>query len=130
VLVEDISKTDAGVRDYLMSHKSKLMKRKIRKFDENNWFEWGALRNIGVVRALTGKPCVYVKTLTRKEIVCFSGYVVMFSSTLLCVIPKTEMERKSIELLVNLINSTRNNYVLGGRYKMGHHQLGKMMLVI
>ena len=39
---EDINK-------YLFSHKDELIKRKIKNFNESNWYQWGAPRNIHIM---------------------------------------------------------------------------------
>ena len=41
---------------HLKANKSVLLARKIRKFNETNWFEWGAPRNIASIEKNLGKP--------------------------------------------------------------------------
>ena len=43
----------------------------IKKFNEKNWFEWGAPRNIKVMDNSKDKDCIYVKNLTRDKVVAF-----------------------------------------------------------
>lgn len=42
---------------------------------ENNWFEWGAPRNIDKIKNNIGKNCVYIYNLTRHDNVAFLGKV-------------------------------------------------------
>ena len=50
----------AEIDEYLLQHKDELMARKIRKFNENNWFEWGAPRNISAINRSLGSRCLYI----------------------------------------------------------------------
>ncbi len=120
-----IDKFPSGIRErdeYLESHKSELMDRRIRKFSEKNWFEWGALRNIDKMRNMCGRECVYVRTVTRKDVVAFRGRVQYFGGSLICIVPKEETE---IDAIVKTLNSTeyRKNYTYSGRFKIGQKQV-------
>jgi adenine-specific DNA-methyltransferase len=115
--------SDSRERDeYLESHKSKLMDRRIRKFNEKNWFEWGALRNIDKMRNMCGRECVYVRTVTRKDIVAFKGRVQYFGGSLICIVPT---EATEIDAIVKTLNSPeyRENYTYSGRFKIGQKQV-------
>jgi adenine-specific DNA-methyltransferase len=107
---------------HLEAHKKELISRKIRKFSENNWFEWGAPRNITHMERLMGKPCIYVRNLTRSTEPAFVGKVQYFGGALLCIVPKEPMD---LEKIVDFINKeeSRRDYTYAGRYKMGHRQL-------
>ena len=114
---------NAAVDDYLKGHKAALMERKIRKFNDDNWFEWGAIRNRGAVVERLGKPCIYVRTMTRQNIVAFTGVVQFFGGGLLCLVPKTE----GLDLgpIVALLNSgdVKKDYIYSGRFKIGQKQV-------
>lgn len=109
--------------EYLKQHKDTLMNRKIKKFDETNWFEWGAPRNKKKIEENKGNACIYVKTITRNKIVAFEGNVDYFGGTLLCMIPK----RNNIDMskVVSFLNSEefKNNFTFSGRFKIGQRQL-------
>jgi len=122
IMAEKFPTENEKLDAYLLEHKSDLMARKIRKFHENNWFQWGALRNIEVVRARMGEPCIYVKTLTRATEVCFVGKVQLCGGGLIMMIPKKKM---NLNKLVAKLNSEgfRENYLYSGRFKIGHNQL-------
>jgi adenine-specific DNA-methyltransferase len=53
------------INEYLSEHKKKLLERGIKKFNEKNWFEWGAPRNIKTINKNLGKDCIYIYNLTR-----------------------------------------------------------------
>ena len=79
------------VNEYLLKNKNELIKRKIRKFNEDNWFEWGAPRNINNIINNMGKECIYVYNITRKSNVAFLDKVNYFGGGLLMLIPKKKM---------------------------------------
>ena len=72
---------------------------KIKKFNENNWFEWGGLRNEITINKLKNKLCIYVRNLTRKSEIAFIGTVNYFGGGLLALIPKNE-NMKIEELII------------------------------
>ena len=45
ILLDTFPTQSQEINDYMLSHKDELITRKIRKFTDSNWFEWGALRN-------------------------------------------------------------------------------------
>lgn len=123
ILLDNLKDAPEKVVEYLNKFKSVLLSRKIRKFNENNWFEWGALRNIKVMKENTGKECIYISNLSRKESIAFSGKVNFFGGNLLMIIAKDPFvnTKKAVEYL----NSTafRENFTFSGRFKIGQRQL-------
>ena len=111
-----------GLNEYMLSHKADLMARRIRKFGEHNWFEWGAPRNLDAVVAAAGRPCIYVYNLTRRPRVAFAGTVGYFGGGLLMLVPKREC---SLERIVEYLNSSafKKNFIFSGRFKIGHRQI-------
>lgn len=111
-----------NINNHLMQHKNALIERGIRKFNETNWFEWGAPRNITTINANLGKDCIYINNLTRKPNVAFVGKVQYFGGGLIMLKPK-----KSCELIkvVSYINSNKfkDNFMFSGRFKIGHRQI-------
>lgn len=122
ILVEKFPSGDENIDKHLLKYKEDLMKRKIRKFNENNWFEWGALRNKKIVDENIGRECIYVKTITRNSVIAFKGRVMYFGGNFLCMIPKKETDMNSI---VDFLNneSFRKEFTFSGRFKIGHNQL-------
>ena len=114
---------NAAVDDYLKGHKTELLGRKIRKFNDGNWFEWGAIRNRGAVVERMGKPCIYVRTMTRQGVVAFAGTVQFFGGGLLCLVPKTD--GLDLAPIVALLNSgdVKKDYIYSGRFKIGQKQV-------
>lgn len=115
---------DPVVEGYLVKHKDRLLARRIRTFNETNWFEWGALRNVELMQDRAGEDCVYVSTLKRKGPVAFKGKVMHFGAGLLCVLPK-KGSNINLEALTEHLNSAefRSQYTYSGRFKMGQRLL-------
>jgi len=115
------------IDEYLVSNKSKLLERQIRKFNEDNWFEWGAPRNVGVMESQKGKKCIYIYNLTRKDEIAFEGKVDYFGGNLIIMIPKDGIDISSTITYLNSIEF-KKNYMYGGRFKIGHRQLSQALL--
>jgi len=123
ILVHDIeNEEDEKIVAHLEAHKTELMSRRIRKFTDVNWFEWGALRNHKVMIDNEGDECIYVRTLTRETRVCFKGHVELYGGGLLMILPK---KRIDLDALVEYINSLalRQQFMHAGRFKIGQRHL-------
>ena len=121
---------NAEINAHLTAHKASLLERKIRKFTETNWFEWGAPRNMAAMNEHAGKPCIYMRNLTRKSDVAFRDTVQRFGGALLCLIPKTEMSQQQMDTTVDYLTSNdfRKEYIFSGRFKIGHKQVCNVLL--
>jgi adenine-specific DNA-methyltransferase len=109
----------------LRANKSILLERKIRKFNEDNWFEWGAPRNITTIKKNLGKPCIYIRNMTRNQEVAFIDKVQHFGGSLLCLIPKETMSDIELKKIVSFLNTKdlQKDYLYSGRFKIGHKQV-------
>lgn len=123
ILIDKFPTKNKELNEYLLENKEKLIKRKIRKFSDSNWFEWGALRNIDKVIKNLGKECIYVSNISRKDKIAFIGEVNYFGGGLLMLIP---IENKiNLEKVCDYLNSDefKKNYTYSGRFKLGQRQL-------
>ncbi len=129
IFAESFPTGNAATDAHLLAHKAELLGRGIRSFGEHNWYEWGAPRNIRVMRAAAGQPCIYVRTLTRNAVVAFRGVVGYFGGGLLCMIPRAGAA-VDLDAVVARLNSEecKKNYMYAGRFKMGQKQLCCMMI--
>jgi adenine-specific DNA-methyltransferase len=114
---------NAEIDNYLTQHKETLMKRRIKKMTNDNWFEWGAPRNVKKMEQFKGTECIYMYNLTRKPNIAFKGTVDYFGGNLLVLIPKTTGYH--LNKLVDYFNSDhfRNRFIFSGRFKMTHNIL-------
>ena len=122
IWIDDFPTPNTELNDYMFSHKESLITRKIKKFTEINWWNWGAPRNVKNIEKHKGKSCIYISTLTRKKRVCFMDVVQYFGGGLIVMIPKKTIDLKKV---VDYINSDnfKVNYIYSGRFKIGHKQL-------
>lgn len=130
IFTEKFPTGNETVDAHLRANKAALLGRKIRKFNENNWFEWGAPRNIKSIEANLGKPCIYVRNMTRSAEVAFSGTVQHFGGALLCLIPKAAMTEQELAKIVAFLNTKeiQKDYIYSGRFKIGHKQVSNVIL--
>jgi adenine-specific DNA-methyltransferase len=116
-----------NINRYLEKHKEVLMSRKIKKFNEENWFEWGAPRNIKAINEHNGAECIYIYNLTRKETVAFIGKVCYFGGSLIMLVPRRKCDLVAITKHINS-SVFKNNFIFSGRFKIGHRQISNSCL--
>ena len=111
-----------NINEHLLNHKKSLLARRIRSFNDDNWFEWGAPRNISTIKKNLGKDCIYINNLTRNQTVCFQSTVQFFGGGLIMLNPKKDC---NMELITKYINSKefKDNFMFSGRFKIGHRQI-------
>lgn len=116
------------VDDYLLSHKDVLIKRKIKKFNENNWYEWGAPRNIKIMESSKDKPCIFMYSLTRSDEICWIDTVKYYGSSIIMLLPKKD--NINLEKLVSYFNSKEftNKFIQSGRFKIGQRQISNILI--
>lgn len=122
IYIENYPCENERINAHLLQHKQVLIERKIRKFNERNWFEWGAPRNINAINTNLDKDCIYIYNLTRKPNVAFLGKVRYFGGGLIMLRPKKTCNLNGI---VSYMNSSRfkDNFMFSGRFKIGHRQI-------
>jgi len=127
IFAESFPTNNLQIDAHLQANKEKLLERKIKKFTEKNWFEWGAPRNISSMRAHMNKPCIYVRNMTRNKEIAFAGKLTYFGGALLCLVPKTQLD---IQKIINHINSVsfQKDYSYAGRIKIGHKQISSAII--
>ncbi len=127
VYITEFPSNNQDINYYLLEHKTDLLSRKIKKFNENNWFEWGAPRNISVMEKNVGKDCIYISNLTRNNEVAFIDKVQYFGGSLIMLKPKKKCNLYNI---VNYMNSDKfkENFMFSNRFKIGHRQICNSVL--
>lgn len=127
IYIDEFPSNNDAINKYLLEHKSGLIERGIRKFNDKNWFEWGALRNFGSVTKNLGKECIYIYNLTRKENIAFISEVHYFGGGLIMLLPKKKCDLTKI---IEYLNSDlfKNNFIFSGRFKIGHRQISNSFI--
>jgi adenine-specific DNA-methyltransferase len=122
IYIENYPCDDEKINQHLLKNKTELIERKIRKFNETNWFEWGAPRNIKTMNANIGGECIYIYNLTRKQNVSFVGTIQYFGGGLIMLKPKKTCNLENIMLYMNS-DKFKRNFIFSGRFKIGHRQI-------
>ena len=122
IYLENFPSQDEKINEYLLLYKDQLLQRKIRRFNEKNWFEWGAPRNMTTIKQNMGKDCIYIYNLTRKLNVSFVGKVSYFGGSLIMLLPKKKCNLDSVVSYINS-NTFKDNFMFSGRFKIGHRQI-------
>ena len=128
IYITEFPSNNKKINKLLLEHKEILLNRKIRKFNEKNWFEWGAPRNVSVIENNINKECIYVKNITRNKKVAFKGKVMYFGGSLLMLLPK--QNNIDLDKIIDIINDekTKTNFEYSGRFKIGHRQLSSLLI--
>jgi adenine-specific DNA-methyltransferase len=113
---------DKKIDTYLKNKKDILMERRIKKITEENWFEWGAPRNIKKMEEFKDMDCIYVYNLTRKSKIAFKGKMNYFGGNLMVMKPKKQC---NLDKIVEYLNSEefKKRFEFSGRFKMSHNVL-------
>ena len=128
IYLTEFPSKDDKINEYLLKNKKVLISRKIKKFKEENWFEWGAPRNIKIMKGNKNKDCIYVKNLTRNKRIAFKDKVMYFGGSLLMLLPK--QSNIDLDKIVKILNNeeTKKNYMYANRFKIGHRQLSSLLI--
>lgn len=129
IFIEEFPSDNQKINEYLLTYKDELISRKIKKFNEKNWFEWGAPRNIKTIKQNLGKECIYIYNLTRQKHIAFKGNVTYFGGGLIILIPKKNINLDSI---ISYLNSDvfKSNFMFSGRFKIGHRQISNSYIPV
>jgi adenine-specific DNA-methyltransferase len=122
IYIENYPCENDKINEHLLHHKKELIMRKIRKFNEKNWFEWGAPRNINTIKSNLGRDCIYIYNLTRKPNISFLGKINYFGGGLIMLTPKKKCDLNKIVSYINS-NTFKDNFMFSGRFKIGHRQI-------
>lgn len=110
----------------LLSHKETLLNRKIKKFSEKNWWEWGRK-----IRHIDGNK-IYVNNKTREMEPFYTHDSGWYDGSVLALIPK-DTNLYSIETLIEMLNQNNweeQGFKVGGRLVFGQRTLTNAYLQI
>lgn len=86
-------------REYLLSHKETLIKRKITSFHEGNWWKYGAIRNKKLMESSPQRIYTFAKTRSANPFF-IDGSSTYFGGGLLGLFPKKDIDiEKALEIL-------------------------------
>lgn len=117
-----------SIINYLKKFKEQLISRKIKSFNENNWFEWGAVRNISEMKK--DGFCIYVNSKTREKKPFFKEKIGYFDGSVLALIPKEDVD---LDEWVNLLNDKKDSFaeqgmLVGNKLQLTQNSLSNFLL--
>lgn len=105
----------------LTPHKDRLMARRIRRFDESNWWQWGR----GYPE--TAAPRIYVNAKTRNRQPFFLHPCVNFDGSVLALFPRPNISApgslRAIAYALNAVDWEASGFVCGGRFLFAQRSL-------
>lgn len=110
---------------YLQGFKEKLLQRKIKNFNDFNWWQWG--RNY----YKSDLPRIYVNTKTRNKKPFFLHSCKAYDGSILAIFPKFEVDLKNLKIIcekLNSINWEELGFVCDGRFLFSQRSLENSML--
>lgn len=121
IYIDEYPSGNEEIDKHLFKNKERLLRRQIRSFHEDNWFQWGAPRNKSCIDTNWGKDCIYVFTVSRSKTVAFCDTVQYFGGSLLMLLPKNE--NCDIHRWVSAINNDKERFQYSGRFRITHKQI-------
>lgn len=109
--------------DYLEKHKEVLLSRRIRDFDEKNWWQWGRLH------CITDRKRIYVNSKTRNKHPFFTHECKNYDGSVLAVFPNNpKADEKTLCEKLNSVNWFELGFVCDGRYLFSQKSLENSLL--
>ena len=108
----------------LKEHKEELLERRIKSFNERNWWEWGRIHHI------KKGSRIYVNTKTRDPKPFFVSDVVDYDGSVLALFPKSE--NMSVNLACKMLNDNVSwkdrGFICDGRFIFSQKSLSNALL--
>lgn len=101
---ENFSDIPSHTRSYLEEHKDRLLARRIARFDETNWWRYGAVRNVVAMRSST--PRVFASAKSRSDNPFFAVDGAQYFTGAVLGLFQTETAVLSCSELLKVANST------------------------
>lgn len=111
--------------NYLEGFKEQLLKRKIKNFNQTNWWEWG--RDY----YKSEKPRIYVNTKTRNKTPFFIHKCKAYDGSILAIFPKFKVNSKTLKTICDKLNATdweELGFVCDGRFLFSQRSLENCLL--
>lgn len=111
------------IDDRLLENKQELLNRKIKKFDESNWWEWG--RNVNFRE---DRERIYVNSKTRNINPFFLNSCTKWDGSILALFPKKNIDLQNTVKVLNNIDWNNYGFVVSGRYIFSQSSLENLIL--
>lgn len=109
---------------HLEAHKDRLLARRVRPFDESNWWHWGRLHHV------TDAPRIYVNAKTRRARPFFRHACPNYDGAILALFPKQrEMDLDRVTAMLNdQVDWEELGFVCDGRHLFTQRALQNCLL--
>lgn len=109
---------------HLEKYKERLLLRRVRKFDESNWWMWGRKHHI------TDSPRIYVNVKTRRANPFFLHKCNNYDGSILALFPKDRSMdlKKAVDMLNSLVDWNDLGFVCDGRFIFNQRSLQNCLL--
>lgn len=107
----------------LVKHKNRLINRKIKKFDESNWWSWGRKHHI------SDSPRIYVNCKTRNNNPFFTHRCKNYDGSVLALFPHNKMlDIKECIKELNKVDWSSLGFMCGNRFIFSQRALQNTLL--
>jgi adenine-specific DNA-methyltransferase len=113
------------INDYITSKKDVIIKRKIKKFNETNWWMWG--RDF----YKSDRRRIYVNAKTRNQNPFFTHECKNYDGSVLALIPKSDEVENNIDFYLSKLNLTdwkSLGFKVGGRFVFSQKTLSNITI--
>lgn len=109
---------------YLEQFKERLLARRLRKFDESNWWLWGRKHHV------SNAPRIYVNVMTRRVKPFFTHKCNNYDGSILALFPRdpTMDLKKAVRLLNTVVDWKDLGFICDGRFIFHQRSLQNCML--
>ena len=108
---------------HLRAHQHELLKRKIKQFDNNNWWQWGRAHYEST------RPRIYVNAKTRRANPFFVHAAQDYDGSVLAIFPhRQEADLHVLCAKLNAVPWQELGFVCGGRFLFAQRSLQNCML--
>jgi len=107
--------------------KDKLLNRKIRKFNDTNWYEWGRKYYE------SDKNRIYVNSKTRNKKPFFISDIKAYDGSILAIFPRKDVTDKELKKMCDILNNVNweeLGFVVDGRFIFSQKSLENTLLPI
>lgn len=113
--------------DYLLEHKDELKARGGDYDSDDTWYKWKNMKNLTFMKENRGVDCIYLRIISRRDIIAFVDIVQPFHCAYLCLVPKngSGLNYRKLQGIAKYFNSSdfRDKYTRNDEFRIGLNEL-------
>lgn len=112
------------INEHLLAHKNDLLERRVAKFNETNWWQWGRLHH------RSEAPRIYVNSRTRRAQPFFTHACTNYDGSILALFPKSPLMdvERAAAMLNTEVDWEELGFVCDGRFLFTQRSLQTCLL--